>query len=994
MLNKKIMILAIFLVSLLAVSAVSAEDNATNEIAVSNDDLILDEEIDDDSLEADESTDSLSESADDFIELYKTDIESADDGIVYVHDSNWKKAVGKVSIFYNNSLAFSRTYNGASGCFVSGKDLVGYFEGECVFNVVYERDADGIVYSKELTPNFINPISNKALTPEDFNVTFPNTEVTVDDGDKVIMTYFIPEGIVDYSSSIKLRYGPGEYDYINFLLYTEDINKTKEFTFANLYIFDTGTFDLQISYYVDVDKIFDIANITLKVTKVYTANDFIEVYTKALSGPTDYVCNVFDSDAGLNGEVTVLANGTSVYNRNFTGNGNTAVRINGNNLTADLKGTYNIKVIYKRSADGKEYSKLATIAFEGSEPVVPDNRPWLYFTPTVDDVEYGQDAVVKIVAHDSFKTQDKTFSGNVLVEILYFNGIEYVTVAKNDVLLKNGAGSATFSNLNVATYLVYLAANDTDEFKASPHSTDLKVSPATINVEGLEDMELDYGSSANITVSAEGATGIIAEIDGGPVTVNGFVIPVSGLSLGEHLLNITPIADSNHIAVANSAIINVVKPKSSIDMNKEIFLVKGKSVNVTVTTKDALGFIAEIDGKNATVDGNVIIISDLDVGVYNLTVTTIVDDNHVAVTEKATITVMEAFSLVVPDVTFNYGTTGTCEISEAFRVVSASVNNNKAIVTFEGNVINISGLDAGTYTLTVKASVQDEEQVKQAKVTVNKVYATIDVEGVELNYGETVNVPVNTTGATGFTAKIDNNDAVVKDGAVVVSGLDVGSHSLKITVIPDSNHIAVIKIVPIMVNSSVVAKLPTSVSASKVTVTYGTSKNVVVVLKDKDNVPIANKKVTVTINGKSYSGTTNDNGQASIAVPKTLAAKTYKSTITFAGDDKYEKSTGTVDVVVAKATPKLTAKSKSFKRSVKTKIYAVTLKTNLNKVMKSAKVTIKVNKKTYTVKTNSKGVATFKLTKLTKKGKYTATVKYAGSSNYKAKSVNVKITIK
>ena len=47
MLNKKIMILAIFLVSLLAISAVSAEDNATNDIAVSNDDVILDNDMDD-----------------------------------------------------------------------------------------------------------------------------------------------------------------------------------------------------------------------------------------------------------------------------------------------------------------------------------------------------------------------------------------------------------------------------------------------------------------------------------------------------------------------------------------------------------------------------------------------------------------------------------------------------------------------------------------------------------------------------------------------------------------------------------------------------------------------------------------------------------------------------------------------------------------------------------------------------------------------------------
>lgn len=45
--NGKFMILAIFLVSLLAISAVSAEDNATSDVAISNDEVILNESIDD-----------------------------------------------------------------------------------------------------------------------------------------------------------------------------------------------------------------------------------------------------------------------------------------------------------------------------------------------------------------------------------------------------------------------------------------------------------------------------------------------------------------------------------------------------------------------------------------------------------------------------------------------------------------------------------------------------------------------------------------------------------------------------------------------------------------------------------------------------------------------------------------------------------------------------------------------------------------------------------
>ena len=97
---------------------------------------------------------------------------------------------------------------------------------------------------------------------------------------------------------------------------------------------------------------------------------------------------------------------------------------------------------------------------------------------------------------------------------------------------------------------------------------------------------------------------------------------------------------------------------------------------------------------------------------------------------------------------------------------------------------------------------------------------------------------------------------------------------------------------------------------------------------------------------------------------------------------------------VKKATPKLIAKAKSFKKSVKTKKYTVTLKTNQNKVMKNTKLTLKVNGKTYKATTNTKGQATFKITKLTKKGKFTAVVKFAGNKYYNAKTVKPKITVK
>ena len=51
--------------------------------------------------------------------------------------------------------------------------------------------------------------------------------------------------------------------------------------------------------------------------------------------------------------------------------------------------------------------------------------------------------------------------------------------------------------------------------------------------------------------------------------------------------------------------------------------------------------------------------------------------------------------------------------------------------------------------------------------------------------------------------------------------------------------------------------------------------------------------------------------------------------------------------------------------------------------MKNIKLTLKVNNKKYTARTNRKGVATFKITKLTKKKKHIAKVSFAGNKYYK-----------
>ena len=88
----------------------------------------------------------------------------------------------------------------------------------------------------------------------------------------------------------------------------------------------------------------------------------------------------------------------------------------------------------------------------------------------------------------------------------------------------------------------------------------------------------------------------------------------------------------------------------------------------------------------------------------------------------------------------------------------------------------------------------------------------------------------------------------------------------------------------------------------------------------------------------------------------------------------------------------LTAAKYSYKRTAKVKRLKTVLKSGKT-VLKYQKVTFRVNGKNYVAKTNYRWIAIVKV-KLTKKGTYKYSVKYAGNNKYKAASRTNKVVIK
>ena len=205
----------------------------------------------------------------------------------------------------------------------------------------------------------------------------------------------------------------------------------------------------------------------------------------------------------------------------------------------------------------------------------------------------------------------------------------------------------------------------------------------------------------------------------------------------------------------------------------------------------------------------------------------------------------------------------------------------------------IPDLPVGSYIAVFNTEYAEFQRINRT-ITINKVNSTITLDDIVLDYGETKNVTVTTTGATGITAKIGESEANVDGFVISIPLLDVGNYTLTVTTIPDDDHNPVTK---------------------------------------------------------------------------------------------------DIKVTVKKATPKLTAKKKTFKTTPKTKKYTIVLKDNTGKAIKKAKVTLKVKGKTYKATTNSKGKATFKITKLNKKGTFKATVTYKGNKYFNKVSKKAKIKV-
>ena len=679
-----------------------------------------------------------------------------------------------------------------------------------------------------------------------------------------------------------------------------------------------------------------------------------------------------------------------------TAGGNVTFKIKGENQTITIAGGV-AEAIFDGLGEGN-YTVFAI--YNGDD----NYNPSIEYNATFNVVKVNSTLGVEhtsIVPGDNVDiiiTLNKDINDNVTITV---NNGEPVSEK-----LTNGTLTYTIENIALGDYNVTVNFKGNEKYFENVASTLFTVERLESNL-NVSTVNVDWSNPVVVSVTTDERFSGDVEVSIGDKTEIAHVVNGSGEATFTNLAakTYTVTAKLNETGVFNAdeknTTVTVNKVASELSLSNDLVFDYGSSNTTTATFAGALNITAvvvEDSNANVIVDGNVITVSDLNAGNYTLKVTTNPDENHTEVSATVNITVNKVNSYIDirNEISYDYGGIGQCDVytKGAVNFTARIVNHTEAIITISPNgIVNVSGLDVGKYVLEVTTN-PDKNHLSvtsSVNVTVSKVDSQITIPNIVFDYGATGSANVVLVGATGINVSVLNHpEAVVKivNNTITVSGLAAGSYVLQATTIPDANHN------PVTANANItVNMLATSVSGTKVTFTYGDSKNMVITLKDKNNQVLAGKDVVVVLNNVKYPVKTDAKGQATIKVPANLVPKTYTATITFAGDGNYIKSTNTAKVTVNKAASKITAKKATFKAKKKTKKYTITLKAG-KKAISKVKVTIKIGKKTFKATTNKKGKATFKITKLVKKAKYNAVVKFKGNKYYKATSKKVKIILK
>ena len=493
---------------------------------------------------------------------------------------------------------------------------------------------------------------------------------------------------------------------------------------------------------------------------------------------------------------------------------------------------------------------------------------------SVDNVVYGNNAT--IVA-----TVTPGATGNVTFTV---NGVN------RTVNIIDGKATLNVGNLSVANYPVEVIYNGDNNYKVSKNTTSFNVTQATSNIDVSVD-NVVYGNNVTIVASVTpGATGNVTfTVNGVNRTVNIIdgkaTLNVGNLSVANYPVEVTYNGDNNYKVSKNTTSFNVTQAVPKIDINVPGDLKIGDNVTIVASLpKDVTGNVTlSIDGKNISVaikDGVAnLTVSNLSFGSHQFKVEYDGDNNYKANNESISFYVDKfdsSMSVDIPEIISGENATITVSLPKhATGNVTLTINNNNYTANVTNGVakVNIPGLDAGSYDVTVTYSGDNEYKNNVTKYNIT----VLNNKDVNLNSSDIVMFYKDGTRFVGVLTDYKGNPIANQtltftiNGRTYIKTTDVnGTASIALNLIPGTYNANVYFNGTKDYNSASVnvsVNIKSTIEGSDIVKIYQNGTQFFATFYGADGKTLANNtNVTFNINGVFYTRQTNENGTAKLTI--------------------------------------------------------------------------------------------------------------------------------
>ena len=638
--------------------------------------------------------------------------------------------------------------------------------------------------------------------------------------------------------------------------------------------------------------------------------------------------------------------------------GNVIFTVNNKNYTVAIE-----RGIAKLNIEGLAFGTYDVVAnFAGDIRYLPSENKTSFNVSkwnstvilSVNNIKVGEDAVINIAVPEDV-------TGLVTVTI---DGKSYT------VLINNGKGSLTLSNLVANSYPITAKYDGNYKYTEGENSTTLTVAkmPSAVNVTANN---IKFGEDAVINIAVPNVVLGVAT-----VVVNGKsynvaivdekgVLTISNLAANDYDVKAVYLGDNKYLSSENTTKFTVSKVGSFVNVAVSDIKVGDDAVINIAVPDDATGNVTvNINGKSYNVTTKYgmasIKVAGLANGTYDVKAVYLGDNKYLSSenTTKFTVSKVSDYNMTVDIADIIKGENATITVTvpkdgTGSVVVTINGTDYKGSVTNGTAKVIIPGLDEGTYKVVTfyTGDAKYDSMIVNGTITVNKnTKTTLTMDDVVKYFKGAQNLTAKLVDA--FGNPIANATVYFTvNGKVYAKTTDKnGTASMGIGLVPNEYKVNAVfngtkDYDKATANATVTIK--NTVFGNDTTLYFCNGTKYVAKFLDSNGKALANTTVKFNINGVFYTRVTDENGTASLGIR--LNPKSYVITA-------YNPATGEERANNITVMPTLVTKDLSMKYLDGSNFTALTLD-GQGKPLANQNVSFNVNGVFYHKVTNKDGIA-------------------------------------